>query len=72
MWDWIVLDLTKLELGAEGEKAYSMAGKPSRPNHLTCLRLVTNKKNENANVAIDDIAFYRVLPESLSGKVQTP
>jgi len=71
-WKWIVLDLTKLELGVEGDKAYATAGKPTRPKHLTCIKLVTNKKNENADVAIDDIAFYRVLPKSLSGKVQAP
>ncbi|HUW82340.1 MAG TPA: hypothetical protein VMZ31_06010 [Phycisphaerae bacterium] len=71
-WKWIALDLTKLELGAEGEKAYAAAGKPARPEHLTCMKFVTNKANEAADVAIDDIAFYGVLPESLAGKVQAP
>ena len=52
--------------------AYAAAGKPTRPTHLTCLKLVTGKKNESADLAIDDIAFYRVLPESLAGKVQAP
>jgi len=71
-WDWIVLDLTKLELAAEGEKAYATAGKPPRPKHLTNLKLVTGKKNENAAVAIDDIVFYRALPQSLAEKTQAP
>ncbi len=71
-WDWIVLDLTKLELSAEGEKAYTTAGKPTRPEHFTYIKLVTSKKNENANFAIDDITFYRVLPEPLAGKVLAP
>jgi hypothetical protein len=71
-WDWIVLDLTKLELAAEGERAYAAAGKPTRPQHLTNLKLVTGKKNEGADLAIDDVAFYRVLPQSLAGKVQAP
>jgi hypothetical protein len=71
-WKWIVLDLTKLELGVEGEKAYATAGKPARPEHLTCLRFATSKKNENADFAVDDIVFYRVLPESLADKVQAP
>ena len=71
-WEWVVLDLTKLELGAEGDKAYAAAGKPTRPQELTSLRLVTNKKNEAANVAIDDMAFYRTLPKELAGKVHTP
>ena len=71
-WQWIVLDLAKLELGAEGEKAYTAAGKPTRPEHLTCIKFVTAKANEAADVSVDDIAFYRVLPESLAGKVQAP
>ncbi|HUW81688.1 MAG TPA: hypothetical protein VMZ31_02685 [Phycisphaerae bacterium] len=71
-WQWIALDLTKLELGAEGEKAYAAAGEPARPEHLTCMKFVTNKANEDADFAVDDIAFYRVLPESLAGKVQAP
>jgi len=71
-WKWIVFDLTKLELNAEGEKAYAAAGKPARPNHLTSIRLATHKKNERADFAIDDITFYRVLPQSLSGAVQAP
>ena len=71
-WKWIVLDLTKLELGAEGEKAYAAAGKPTRPISLTRLKLVSHEKNAKAAFAIDDIAFYRTLPESLFGKVQPP
>ncbi len=71
-WEWIVLDLTKLELGQEGEKAYATAGRPTRPKHLTCIKVATSKKNENADFAIDDITFYRVLPKSLAGKVQAP
>jgi hypothetical protein len=72
VWKQVVLDLTKLELGAEGDKAYSVAGKPTRPEHLTSLRLVTNKKNEKAEFAIDDVVFYRTLPESPAGQVRAP
>ena len=71
-WQWIVLDLAKLELGAEGEKAYTAAGEPTRPEHLTSIKFVTAKANEAADLAVDDIAFYRVLPKSLAGKVQAP
>ncbi len=71
-WAWQVLDLTKLELAAEGDKAYAAAGKPTRPQHLTSLRWAVHKKGENADWAVDDITFYRVLPPSLSGSLQTP
>jgi len=72
VWQWIALDLAALELGVEGNEAYAAAGKPTRPMHLTCLKLVTNAKNENADVAIDDITFYRILPKSLADKVLPP
>jgi hypothetical protein len=71
-WAWFVLDLTKLELAAEGEKAYAVAGKPTRPKRLTNLKLVTNRKNETAAVALDDITFYRTLPKALADAVQAP
>jgi len=69
-WKWVVLDLTKLELGAEGEKAYATASKPIRPMKLTYLMFVTNKKNEAADLLIDDIVFYRTLPASLTDFVE--
>ncbi len=71
-WQWVALDLTKLELGQEGDRAYAAAGKPTRPNRLTCLKLATSKKNEKADVALDDVAFYRILPKPLADKVQPP
>jgi hypothetical protein len=72
VWQWIALDLRKLELNAEGDRAYAAAGRPTRPQHLTSIRLVTAKTNEDAEVAIDDIVFYRVLPESLTGHLLAP
>jgi hypothetical protein len=39
---------------------------------LTQLKLVTHEKNAQADFAIDDITFYRTLPTSLSGSVQSP
>lgn len=71
-WRWIALDLTMLELGTEGDKAYAAAGKPTRPRELTSIRLVTNEKNKDAAVAIDDIAFYQELPQALQSKLQAP
>jgi hypothetical protein len=71
-WTWIALDLTKLELAAEGEEAYAKADKPTRPMHLTGLRLVTNAKNEQAGVFVDDITFLRELPPELEGSLQSP
>ena len=71
-WKWLVFDLSKLELAAEGETAYEAAGRPARPMSLTGLRLCTNKKNENAAFAIDDIMFLRDLPKDLKPFLQTP
>ena len=65
-WAWHVIDLATLELAAEGEKAYAAAGKPNRIQQFTQLQLVTNEKNAAANVAIDDIGFYKELPEHLA------
>lgn len=71
-WQWVVLDLTKLELGAEGESAYAKAGKPTRPMHLTAFKLCANKKYEGAKLLLDDITFFGELPEALKGRVQQP
>jgi hypothetical protein len=71
-WRTFTLDLTKLELAAEGEEAYAAAGKPSRPMHLTVMKLVTSKRHEAANVLLDDIAFYRDLPKELTGSLVQP
>ena len=71
-WKYFVLDLAKLELSAEGDKAYAAAGKPTRSNRLTSLRWITNKKNQTAQVDLDDITFHGTLPKSLADKVQAP
>jgi len=71
-WQWVAIDLTKCELAAEGDRAYALAGKPTRPQRLTMLKLVTNKKNEAADVALDDITFHKALPKALTGKVVAP
>ncbi len=71
-WEQVVLDLTKMELGVEGEELYATAGKPTRCEHLTNLQLITNRKNERAVVMVDDITFHRTLPKALADKLQTP
>ena len=71
-WQWMVVDLAKMELSAEGDAAYAKAGKPTRPMQLTSLRLVTNRKHEKARVLIDDIQFLRDLPATLKGRVVQP
>jgi hypothetical protein len=71
-WRTFALDLTKLELTAEGEEAYAAAGKPSRPMHLTVMKFITNKKNGAAGVLLDDITFYRDLPKELEGSLLQP
>lgn len=58
-WQAVSLDLSALELGMEGDKAYKAAGKPTRIMQLSEIRLVTNKKNEPADVFVDDITFVR-------------
>jgi len=72
VWNWVVLDLGKLELAVEGPAAYEKAGKPSRPMQLTHLKLCTNVKNEKAAVALDDITFLRDLPRELQPYLQQP
>jgi hypothetical protein len=71
-WRTFTLDLTKLELAAEGEEAYAAAGRPSRPMQLTMMKFITNKKNEAAKVLLDDITFYRDLPKALAGSLVQP
>jgi hypothetical protein len=71
-WQWLVVDLAKMERSAEGDAAYAKAGKPTRPMQLTSLRLVTNRKYEKARVLIDDIQFLRDLPAALKGCVVQP
>ena len=71
-WQEAVLDLTTLELGAEGAQAYARAGEPQRPMVLTQLKFVTHERNSQAAIAIDDITFHQTLPESLTGKVHVP
>ena len=69
-WTWVVLDLARLELGAEGDTAYKKAGEPTRPMELTALRFCVNQKHEKAAVALDDITFLRDLPPELKPFVQ--
>ena len=59
-WKWIVLDLTKLELGAEGERAYVAAGEPERPMTLSQLMLVTRAANRFLGSAygLEDLAAW--------------
>lgn len=61
-WQQVVIDLTKLELAAEGEEAYAAAGRPNRPQSLTALKFAVNERHEDAEFLIDDIVFYRQLP----------
>ena len=71
-WKTVTLDLGKLELAVEGEGAYEKAGSPRRPNDLSVLRFVTNTRNAAAAVLVDDVTFYRDLPDSLRGTVLEP
>ncbi|MGB2975841.1 MAG: hypothetical protein WBD18_07365, partial [Phycisphaerae bacterium] len=71
-WKTVTLDLGKLELAVEGERAYESAGNPPRPNDLTMLKFSTNAKNQKAAFLVEDITFYRDLPESLRGTVLEP
>jgi hypothetical protein len=71
-WQWMVVDLTKMELAAEGDAAYARAGKPTRPMQVTSLRLVTNRKHEKARVLIDNILFLRDLPPAMKRCVVQP
>ncbi len=64
-WQSVVLNLSAMELGMEGDRAYEAEGKPMRPMRLSEIQIVTNKKNEHAIVAMDDIVFSR--STSLSG-----
>lgn len=58
-WQHVVFDLSAMELGMEGDRAYEAEGKPMRPMRLSEIQIVTNKKHENAIVTIDDIVFSR-------------
>jgi len=71
-WKTVTLDLGKLELAVEGEGAYEKAGSPRRPNDLSMLRFVTNSRNAAATFLMDDVTFYRDLPDSLQGTVIEP
>lgn len=56
-WQTVRFDLSAMELGLEGDKAYKAAGKPARPMRLSEIHFVTSDKNAAANVIIDDITF---------------
>jgi len=73
-WKTVTLDLGRMELAveSEGEGVYDQAGRPARPNDLTMLRLVTNTKNAGAAFLMDDVTFYRDLPDALRGTVLEP
>ena len=71
-WQQVVLDLTKMELGVEGDELYTAAGRPTRCEHLTSLQLITHRRNEQAVVAIDDLVFHRTLPKALEGLLPAP
>ncbi|HET6441640.1 MAG TPA: hypothetical protein VFH53_04620, partial [Phycisphaerae bacterium] len=71
-WKTVTLDLGKLELAVEGAGAYEKAGSPPRPNDLSMLRFVTNSRNAGAAVLVEDVTFYRDLPDSLRGTVLEP
>jgi len=73
-WKTVTLDLGKLELAieSEGEGTYEKAGSPPRPNDLSMLRFVTNSRNAGAVFLMDDLTFYRDLPDSLQGTVLEP
>lgn len=71
-WEWIVLDLTKLELGTEGEAAYAAAGKPDRPLRLSGLSFAAHQKHEKADLVVDDVVFYRELPKNLAERLEGP
>jgi hypothetical protein len=61
-WQQVVIDLTKLELAAEGEEAYAAAGRPNRPQSLTALKFAVNDRFQESEFLLDDIIFYRQLP----------
>jgi len=71
-WKTVTLDLGKLELAVAGEGVYEKAGSPPRPNDLTMLRFVTNSRNAGAVFLMDDVTFYRDLPDALRGTVLNP
>lgn len=65
-WQWIVLDLARLELALEGgEEPYAAAGRPERPQQLTTINFAIHDRHVGAEFLIDDITFHRTLPESL-------
>jgi hypothetical protein len=61
-----VLDLTRLELSLEGgEEPYAAAGSPGRPQQLTTMNFAIHNRHADAEFLIDDMTFYRALPETL-------
>jgi len=71
-WQWIVLDLNRLELAVEGAGAYKTAGSPPRPQQLTALKFAVNARHEKAEILIDDVTWYGELPAGLRNYVPTP
>ena len=64
-WQWVVLDLTRLELEVEGPSFYEKVQKPSRPLSLSMLKFCAHQKNADAAFAVDDLTFLRSLPKPL-------
>jgi hypothetical protein len=71
-WTPVALDLTRLELAAEGSEAYETAGSPTRPMQLTLLKLALHEKHAQEELLIDDVVFFRSLPEALEPALTQP
>ena len=71
-WKQVVLDLSRLELGAEGSVAYEGVGSPTRPMQLTLLKFALHEKYARDDLLIDDIVFYRELPAELEADLSGP
>lgn len=69
-WQWIVFDLTKLELSVEGEGGYKKAGSPSRPEFLTALKFAANEKDLPMETYLSEILFLKTLPKDLKPFLQ--
>lgn len=71
-WQWIVLDLSRLELALEGgEEAYVAAGRPERIQQLTMLGLAVHDKFAGDEFLVDDVTFYTTLPTALKPYLAT-
>lgn len=71
-WKTLTFDLSKMEIGVEGEGALEKAGSPSRPNDLTMIQFSINSKLAEAKILIDDLSLLETLPERLKETLQEP